>query len=156
MSKLYKVPHYKVRLVREEEHEYAATSCGSAEIASFIFRTLLKDIPHEEVVALYLKGNNDIIGSQTLSIGGLHGAALLPADVFRGALAASASAIILGHNHPSGDPTPSAADIQLTRQVALAGDLIGIPLFDHIVVAEVPSGRSPYVSLRDVGAFDGV
>jgi DNA repair protein RadC len=82
-----------------------------------------------------------------LSRGTLDSACVHPRDVFRTALLANASGIVLGHNHPSGDPTPSAADRHLTARLAQAGQIIGIDVLDHIVIGE----RERYWSFREHG-----
>lgn len=78
-----------------------------------------------------------------------------PREVFREAIACGASAVVLAHNHPSGDPTPSAEDIRLTRELVAAGKVVGIPVLDHVILgrAETAGGRS-YVSLREAGLVE--
>jgi DNA repair protein RadC len=75
------------------------------------------------------------MGYETIAIRGCTSVEVEPAQVFRGALLAGAVRLIIAHNHPSGDPTPSGSDITLTRRLLQAADLIGIPLLDHVVVA---------------------
>jgi DNA repair protein RadC len=79
----------------------------------------------------------------------LHGCALRPADVLRPAVEDAASGIVLVHNHPSGDPTPSLADVQMTRALAAACQILGLRLLDHVIVA-----RSGAESLRDLALID--
>ena len=78
-----------------------------------------------------------------------------PREVFREAVACGSSALVLAHNHPSGDPTPSAEDIRLTRELVAAGKVVGIPVLDHVILgrAETAGGRS-YVSLREAGLVE--
>jgi DNA repair protein RadC len=88
-----------------------------------------------------------------ISLGTLTCTLVHPREVLRAAIVASAAAIICGHNHPSGDPAPSAADIQLTRQLREACVAVDIPLLDHVVVGERdgdPMGKG-YYSFREVG-----
>ena len=73
-----------------------------------------------------------------------------PREVFRPALREAAAALILVHNHPSGDPTPSSEDREVTSRLAKAGEILGVRVLDHVIVAE-----SGYCSLRDEGAFPG-
>ena len=75
--------------------------------------------------------------------GGAHGCAVMPRDILRPALREGASAIILVHNHPSGDPTPSAADIDMTRRLIEAGDKLAVKVHDHIII-----GRNGHASFR--------
>lgn len=71
-----------------------------------------------------------------------------PREIFRGAVKMSAARVIIGHNHPSGNPEPSAADISFTKRIAKCGDLMGIELLDHIIV-----GEGEYISLKELGIF---
>ncbi len=77
-----------------------------------------------------------------------------PREVFQSAIAANAAAIVLVHNHPSGDPTPSEADIKVTRDLIRAGQLLKIEVLDHVIIGRATSERSKdYVSLRELGYF---
>jgi DNA repair protein RadC len=107
----------------------------------------LEGLEHEVVMAVALNGQNRVLGEFEVSKGGRHGAALTIADVFRPLIRAGASAALLIHNHPSGDPTPSPEDRLVTRAVKQAGDLIGIPLLDHVIVGARGGGC---VSLREL------
>jgi DNA repair protein RadC len=111
-------------------------------------RPRLALLEHEEVWVLSLDGRNGLRGAHRVAQGGLHGCALLPRDVLRPAIRDGASAIVLLHNHPSGDPAPSAEDIHMTRGLAAAAHVVGLTLLDHVVVA-----RGGAASLRDSGAF---
>ncbi len=98
-------------------------------------RPRLAALEHEEVWLLSLDGKYGLKCARRIAQGGLHGCALLTRDVLSPALRDGASAIVLIHNHPSGDPTPSPEDIAMTRAIRSAGELVGIPLLDHVVVA---------------------
>ena len=77
-----------------------------------------------------------------------------PREVFRSAIAANAAAVVLAHNHPSGDPTPSEADIKVTRDLIRAGQLLKIEVLDHIIIGRATTERQKdYVSLRELGHF---
>jgi DNA repair protein RadC len=107
-------------------------------------RLLLLD--HEEVWLLSLDGRNMMRNSRRIAQGGLHSCALMARDVLRPALRDGASSIILVHNHPSGDPSPSEADVWMTSEVDTACAAVGLALLDHVVVAS--SGSA---SLLDLG-----
>jgi DNA repair protein RadC len=98
-------------------------------------RPRLATLEHEEVWLLTLDGRNGLLGTTRIAQGGLHGCALTPRDVLRPALREGGSAIVVIHNHPSGDPSPSPDDIQMTSALALACEVVGIELLDHVVVA---------------------
>jgi len=87
-----------------------------------------------------------------VSIGTLDTILVHPREIFRPAIVANAAAIVLAHNHPSGDPSPSEADIKMTRDIIRAGQLLKIELLDHVVVGTASPERSkPYVSMRELG-----
>ncbi|MHB8509515.1 MAG: JAB domain-containing protein [Candidatus Dormibacteria bacterium] len=106
----------------------------------------LRTAPQERAVALYLDARNRPLGRELVSVGGLRASVIQPRDVLAPALKIPAAALILVHNHPSGDCTPSAEDIQVTRQLAAAAQLLGLELVDHLVV----SARR-CTSLRELG-----
>lgn len=90
---------------------------------------------HEVVCVLSVNGRGNLIALHEVSIGSLMSSVIHPREVFRRAIADNAAAIILAHNHPSNDPTPSVEDHQVTSRLAEAGQLLGIRLLDHVVVA---------------------
>jgi DNA repair protein RadC len=117
---------------------------GSFEAVERWARPRLVALDHEEVWLLGLDGRNGLRSSRRIAQGGAHGCALTPRDVLAPALREGASAIVLVHNHPSGDPTPSPEDLAMTEAVARACQVVGIPLLDHVVVA-----RSGAASIGD-------
>ena len=120
------------------------------EVAA-IYRRRMEGDTEERVIAVALDGSNQFLAEVELARGGKHGAALTPADLLRPLIRAGASAFILVHNHPSGDASPSAEDIHMTRAVAAVADLLGLPLLDHVIVAARGGGHR---SLRDLGFVD--
>ena len=98
-------------------------------------RPRLVGLDHEEVWLLSMDGRHALKSARQISRGGQHGCALTTRDVLGPALRDAASAIVLIHNHPSGDPTPSVEDLCMTRSIASACAVVGIPLLDHVVVA---------------------
>jgi len=103
-------------------------------------------LDREHFRTVLLNTKNRVIRVYTVSIGGLSQAPVHPREVFKDAIRHGASAMIVVHNHPSGDATPSAEDNMITDQLASAGKLVGIPLLDHIII-----GDGQYVSLREKG-----
>ena len=104
----------------------------------------------ERFVVLLLNTRNEMLGRVEISHGGLASSPVHPREVFKAAVAQGAAGMILVHNHPSGDPTPSRADLAMTTRLSRAGRLMGIPIIDHLVIGD---GR--YLSLREQGvAFD--
>jgi DNA repair protein RadC len=122
---------------------------GSFEAVAAWAQPRLAGLDHEEVWLLCMDGKNALRSARRIAQGGLHGCALRPADVLRPALEDAASGIVLVHNHPSGDPTPSMADIDMTRALVEACQILGVHLLDHVIVA-----RSGAESLRELELFD--
>ncbi|CAN5850340.1 DNA repair protein RadC [soil metagenome] len=112
-------------------------------------RFAMRDLPHEEFHVLLLNTQNHIMRDLQITRGTLDASLVHPREVFRPAIAEAAASIILVHNHPSGDPTPSAEDRAVTRQLRAAGQTIGIEVLDHVIVGE---GR--YVSFVEAGLLD--
>jgi DNA repair protein RadC len=133
---LTKIPVYEVRLVQSRRPlRLAETTVSNGELAARTMHAMLGLTDREHFAALFLNGNHRITGAHVIAVGGQHGIGTIEArTVFRAAIAACSSAIILGHNHPSGDPTPSAEDIATTAKLMAAGRVLGIPVVDHIIV----------------------
>ncbi len=106
----------------------------------------LAELRKEHFRCLYLDARRRLLASETISIGTLTASLVHPREVFQPAVARSAASLLVAHNHPSGDPEPSAEDLALTRRLRQAGDILGIELVDHLVV-----GRGSYVSLKELG-----
>lgn len=125
----------RVSVVRDGGAEYSKQIKKSTDLSELL-NLLLRDEVNEVLIAIHLNIKNAVVGYHEVSRGGVSGASATPADIFRPALLSGASRIILSHNHPSGDPKPSAEDIAFTSRVKNAGDLLGIQLLDHIIVGE--------------------
>jgi len=114
----------------------------------------LRDVETFQIVLLNTRRR--LIRVMAISDGTLDTILVHPRDVFKSAIAASAAAVILMHNHPSGDPTPSEADIKVTRDLIRAGQLLKIEVLDHIILGRATRERpKDYVSLRELGYFYG-
>ncbi len=144
------ITRYRVALVREEATPYESPeNCGDPAAAARFLHTILASWDREVMGALFLDTRNRAIGHQVAYIGTLTRAAVEPRGILSAALLANAAGIILFHNHPSGDPSPSAEDLAFTRRMAEAGEVVGVRVVDHVIVGEAPT----YVSLRQRGAF---
>src|SRR3989344_420812 len=100
------------------------------------FHKITKKLHKEFVWVLLLNTKNKIIFEEIVSIGILNASLIHPREVFRTAIIHNANSIILVHNHPSGDPEPSESDKEITKQLRIAGEIIGINLIDHIIIGE--------------------
>ncbi len=98
----------------------------------------------EHFVGFYLNSRNMVLRREIISIGSLNASIVHPREVFHPAIAVSAASLILAHNHPSGDPTPSEEDLAITRRLVEAGRIIGIDVLDHVVVA-----KEAYASFKE-------
>ena len=108
----------------------------------------------EQFRVVLLNTRRRLIGLETISQGTLDTLLVHPREVFKRAIAANASAVVLVHNHPSGDPTPSEADIKVTRDLLRAGQLLKIEVLDHVIIGRRTTERQKdYVSLRELGYF---
>jgi len=107
----------------------------SPEAAAQILVPLLDGADRERCVAALLDTRHRLLATTVVSIGSIDHTFMSPREVYRDALLANASALVLAHNHPSGDVTPSADDHAVTRRLAEAGQLVGVELLDHLVVA---------------------
>lgn len=120
--------------------------CGSFDAVVSWASPRLGPLGYEEFWVIGLDGRNGLTTLRCIARGGQHGCALTARDVLRPALVDGASAIVVVHNHPSGDAAPSTEDIQMTRALAAACDVVSMPLLDHVIVA-----RSEATSLLDLG-----
>jgi DNA repair protein RadC len=122
--------------------------CDPREAAQFV-RSILRDEAREHFIALYLNGAHAIISFSIVSIGTATSAPAHPREVFQPAILIGACALIVAHNHPSGELTPSAQDQQVTRRLKEASQILSIKLLDHLIVA----GDS-YYSFQQEGCLD--
>ena len=109
----------------------------------------IKDQGKEHFLCLYLNARNQVIHKETVSIGSLSASIVHPREVFRVAIQQLAASVILAHNHPSGDVSPSGDDIALTKRLVEAGNIMGIEVLDHIIIAP-----QEYMSFRERGLID--
>jgi DNA repair protein RadC len=102
-------------------------------------------LDQEHLKVLLLNTKNEVMSTQEIYVGNVNSAVVRVAEVFRPAIRDNAPSIIVAHNHPSGDPTPSPEDVAITRELVAAGKLLGIELLDHVVIG---SGNR-YISLNE-------
>ena len=103
-------------------------------------------LDREEFWVIHLNTKNRMIGYEVVSVGSMSASIVHPREVFKGAIINNSAALICFHNHPSGDPTPSREDIDITKRLRDGGDLLGIRILDHIII-----GDREYRSLADAG-----
>ena len=124
------------KMVKEYSILYATRRIESPEGAADLMRDFLEDLDREQVMLLCLNTKGEPTHISTVSTGSLTSSIVHPREVFKTAILANASRIMMFHNHPSGDPEPSEQDLEITRRLKEAGDLIGIELLDHIIIGD--------------------
>ena len=131
------------------ETPYKRQRIFEAEDVAKMLSPSLSGEKQELVILLLLNAKYEVIGTETLPKGGIVSAGAEPRDVFRPAVKCGATGVIVVHNHPGGDPSPSKDDLIATEQIEKAGEVIGIKLIDHIIIGD---GR--HTSLRDMNVLD--
>ena len=143
----YKGIRCRVCLVRENTDEEIIRINNEADAYELVRQELVNS-DREMILSIMLTVKNDLIGVETVSIGSVTATTTTPRDVFKSAILANAVSVILCHNHPSGDLTPSGEDIRITKQLIEAGELLGINVLDHLIVS-----HNGFHSLRDCHKF---
>jgi DNA repair protein RadC len=146
---VHRVPKYKVQLVRDGSVPFTTKICSTPRQAADLFRAFVGDSDREHLIAIFLDTQNRFLGLHTVSIGTLDHSVVHPREVFKAAILSNASSLVLAHNHPSGESAPSEEDVRITRELQKAGELLDIPLMDHIVV-----GEASYASFMELGLLD--
>ncbi len=113
---------------------------------AYVLLADMADLEQETLRVLLLDTRGRVLATPTLYVGNVNTTLVRPAEIFREAIRRNAVSLIVAHNHPSGDPTPSAEDLAITRDLIAAGRLLGIEVLDHLII-----GRGRYVSLREQG-----
>jgi DNA repair protein RadC len=147
MSVTYKVEMVRCKVVRDRMITLPRRDIVSLDDSLAIMHKLTDDSPSEKFVVMHVNAKNSILGVEVVAQGGVSGACLRAVEVVRSAIIRNASAIIVGHNHPSGDSTPSQEDIEMTHMLVGACKMIGIPLLDHVIV----TARGGHCSLLERG-----
>lgn len=138
---------YGVRMVREQPELPFPKPCISypGDVIGLLQRQLAFQ-DREIFCIVILDARNQVLGVNTVSIGSISASIVHPRETFRPAILMGASSIILSHCHPSGDPSPSKDDLELTRRLHKAGEILGIEVLDHIIIAD-----SRFCSLKEKG-----
>ena len=143
-----RINFYTLKMVKEDSVLYEVPVIKSpAEVYQAAKQLLaLHEEPEEHFCILCLNTKNKIVGVHTISIGSLNASIVHPREVFKAAMLNNASEIICLHNHPSGDPEPSREDIETTRRLVEAGEIMGIRVLDHVII-----GEQRYLSMKEKG-----
>lgn len=145
---VYAIPRYRVMLVKESLARPSPVRIMDSQTAYRLLVPLFDGLDREHFMVVGLDAKHAVIGVNTVSIGSVTLSIVHPREVFKPAILMNANAVILAHNHPSGDATPSQEDRALTRRLKDAGELLGITVLDHVVLGD---GR--YYSFADHGTL---
>lgn len=138
----------KIQMVKEGSLLYKNRTVHSPQNGFDLMKQFLGDVDREHFIVMCLDTKNQPTSLNICHIGSLNSSLVHPREVFKPAILSNAASIMVGHNHPSGNPEPSEADIMMTRRLEEAGDLMGIRLLDHLII-----GEDTYISLKERGNF---
>lgn len=155
-GKLQYVEEVRVSMIRETPTPQA--KLDSPELAYEFWRSTIAESPwfdesKEQLIVMLLNTRYSFISYSLVSMGTLNESVAHPREIFRPAIVAGAYAIVLMHNHPSGDPSPSQPDHSLTRRLKEVGELLQIQLLDHVIAGDYGHGHQPYFSFREAGVL---
>ena len=131
----------------------ARQKLDSPELVYDLVATEMRTLHKESLRVLLLDTRYRLVQMEEISVGSVNESIAHPRDVFRPAVISSAYAVIVVHNHPSGDPSPSQSDHSLTRRLAEAAELLQIKLLDHVIIGAPAEGRLPYFSFKEAGVL---
>ena len=141
------IPRYDIRLVRDGRISVDATPIiRTPQDTLPILEAELSELAYERFVALALSTKNHVIAVLPVSQGSLNASIVHPRELFQRAILSNCASLIICHNHPSTDPTPSSEDIQLTKRLVEAGELLDIPILDHVIF-----GYGKWMSFKERG-----
>ncbi len=141
----YEIPAYTTTVLRERDVTVESPLRESRQAAPLL-RDFIADPGREVFVAILLDARNRPIGIHTVSVGTLTSSLVHPREALKAAVIVGAAGTIFGHNHPSGDASPSREDVELTRRLCEAGKILGIRVLDHVIVGD---GTANYYSFAD-------
>ena len=150
----YNVPIYRVSLVKDESIQFDQAAVRHAQDAQRLLRNFIKtkgQTDREQFCVVLLNTKNHVVGLNMVSMGVVDRTIVHPREILKTAILASASGIILGHNHISSDLSPSPDDREITKRMIVAGNIMGITVLDHLIIS-LEDDR--YYSFADEGLMD--
>ena len=137
----------KCQIVKEKTMAYNFKAISNTEDGARIVKAYIGNSDREHFVVVCLDTKNNITAIHTVSIGTINETCVHPREVFKIAILANSTSIIIAHNHPSGEPSPSEEDKKVTERIINAGEILGIPLLDHIIIGD----EEQYISFKESG-----
>ena len=150
MKKEVYVPLVKLKMVKEKELPYSGERLNSPDKVSEFALQILKGADRECLLVISVNTKCKPLAVEVVSIGSVDFSYAVPREIFKHAVLCNASGILLVHNHPSGDCEPSKADLDTTKRVRKAGEILGVDVFDHVIVGDE---KDTYYSLRENDHF---
>jgi DNA repair protein RadC len=145
---MYRLPRIRLQVIREGSVASETRTVRGPADAAQIAREVIGDCDREHVLAILVDIRHRVLAVHTVAVGSLTSCQVHPRELFKSAILCNAAAVIVAHNHPSGDLRHSQADIDLTERLKRAGELLGVEVLDHLVVTD-----SGYASLRRRGVM---
>lgn len=136
-----------IKMVKEKSLHYEYENISSPRESADLIKNLIGNMDREALAVITLDVKNHPTSINVCSTGSLNSSIVHPREVFKTAILGNAASIIVGHNHPSGNPTPSNEDINITKRLKEAGKILGIELLDHIVIGSFDN----YISFKERG-----
>lgn len=152
INTLQKVNVVSIQLVKEKSLAYGSKQINCPKDVATIAGEFLAGADREHFIIFCLDTKNNVNAINTVSIGTLNSSLVHPREVYKAAILANSNAIILIHTHPSGDPTPSREDLEVTKRLVEAGNILGIEVIDHVVIGD----NGKYGSFKERGIFPQV
>jgi DNA repair protein RadC len=146
------VPMYSIQLVKEDGYVENPQQVHNSKDIKNVIQPMIGNSDRECMIIVSLDTKNHIIAADIVSIGTLNQSFVHPREVFKSAIIRNACSIIMCHNHPSGDVTPSEEDVKVTKNILLASKFMGIPLLDHIIL----SHNNKFFSFLDNGVLKSI
>lgn len=147
-----RLPVYKLKLLRSGWISFPRIDLEQPQLAAYFLHKMIGQAVVEHSAALFLGTLQQFVGSTIISVGDLGRVPVVAREVFKSAILANASSVILAHNHPAGLSLPSPQDIRVTQRLVRAGEIVGIKVLDHIIVT--PNGED-FTSMREAGLLVG-
>lgn len=136
----------RTQLVREKTALYANRFVKSPDDAANLARAVIGDSDREQFVVMMLNTKNELNAIHVVSIGSLNTSIVHPRETFKAAVVSSASGVVFAHNHPSNDISPSSEDVETTKRLVEAGNILGIKVLDHVIISQ-----DRYYSFKEAG-----
>jgi DNA repair protein RadC len=142
----YEIPIVSLRIVRDSGVLVKRDCIKSPSDVATLLMDRMQDLDREVFAIVHLTTRNEVVAIENAFIGSLNSNHIRIADVFKSAILSNSAAILVAHNHPSGDPSPSPEDVSLTKSLVEAGELLDIQVMDHIII-----GNGRFISLKERG-----